>query len=189
MPFALDERPGVSHCPTKRRSFSLKTSVHSCSMFSGYFCSLTLKLHGSIDPRPSANDSCVIIRDMKMQTAHVPFNDKQRDVDIGHNFNVQLIQINSTPHIGRYSRVRQPRSSPKLPNTCQFKVLLHLPPFDRNSMPSYSPLNSTPVLGGSGRPRGSKLVPIEISSPHSYWTSIYTVHTPSSYLTPFSHNA
>ena len=35
--------------------------------------------------------------------------------------------------------------------------------------------NSTPRLGGCGGPRGSKFVPIGISSPHSYSTSLHTI--------------
>ena len=43
---------------------------------------------------------------------------------------------------------------------------------------------STPIWGYGGL-RGSKMAPIEISSPHSYSISIYTLKA---YLAPFGHN-
>ena len=54
----------------------------------------------------------------------------------------------------------------------QFKVLLHLPPFGRNCNVK---LWFDPQFWGLGWSwRGSKIVQIEISSPHFYLTSIHT---------------
>ena len=64
----------------------------------------------------------------------------------------------------------QSKAHPRLPNTCQHKVLLYLPPIGRNS----NLANSSPI-GGLGGPWGSTTVPIQISSPHSHSTYIHTI--------------
>ena len=52
----------------------------------------------------------------------------------------------------------------RLPNTSQYKVLLYLPPFGRNSNVKLCLLPIRPPFGG---PRGPKMVPIEMWSPNS----------------------
>ena len=61
----------------------------------------------------------------------------------------------------------QSKAHPRLSNTSPYKVWqqfqceITTSPFD-------------PLIGGQGGPIGSKIVPIEISSPHSYSTSMHT---------------
>ena len=63
-----------------------------------------------------------------------------------------------------------------IPNTFQYKLVLYLPPFGRNSNVKFWSPNSNPArFGGYGGSMGSKMAPIEMSSPYSYSTSIHTI--------------
>ena len=76
--------------------------------------------------------------------------------------------------------LHQSKSHPRLPNTSQYKGLLYLPPFCRNSNVKLliRPLPPNPTsVWGLRWTWGSKMVPIEISTPHSYSTSIHTLGT------------
>ena len=71
-------------------------------------------------------------------------------------------------------KLRQSKAHPRLRNTSPHKVLLYLPPFGRNSNVNFfNPIR--PQFGDYGGPRGSKMAPIEISSPHSYSASMHTI--------------
>ena len=66
----------------------------------------------------------------------------------------------------------------------------YLPPFGRNSNGKLQVMasNLSYRLGGYGQPGGgSKMVPIKMSSPHSYLTSIL-LYTLEAYRAPFGHN-
>ena len=53
--------------------------------------------------------------------------------------------------------------------------MLHLPPFGRNSNVKLTPQFDPLLFGGLGRPCGSNMVPIEISSKHCCSTSKHTI--------------
>ena len=63
--------------------------------------------------------------------------------------------------------LHQSKAHPRFPNTSKYKVLLYLPPYGRNSDVKLGPHQFDPPLGWLGWTNGSKMVPFEISSPHS----------------------
>ena len=68
-------------------------------------------------------------------------------------------------------KMSQSKAHPRLPTTYQYTVLLYLRPLGLRPPP---PKQDTP-LGGSGWTQGVEMVPIGMSSPHSYSTSIHTL--------------
>ena len=59
-------------------------------------------------------------------------------------------------------RLCQSKAHPRLPNSSQYKVLLYLPPFGRNSNVKLRSPNSTPRSRGLGRPMELKIVPVRM---------------------------
>ena len=81
-------------------------------------------------------------------------------------------------HLTPFGFVPIEKAHPLLPNASQCKVLLYLPPLGRNSKDILCPTNSThqvPVWGVRVDLGYRKWSPVEISSPHSYSTSIHTI--------------
>ena len=59
-------------------------------------------------------------------------------------------------------------------NASQYKVMHYPPPFGRNS--NSPPFPQFDLVGQSGsRERGTKIVPIEMPTPHSYATSMHSI--------------
>ena len=61
------------------------------------------------------------------------------------------------------------------PTTSQYKMLLYLTRLGWNSNVKLSPFQFDSPFWGLGWTYGSKMLPIEMSSPHSYSTSIHTI--------------
>ena len=81
-----------------------------------------------------------------------------------------------------------PIESPiQLPNTFKYKALLYLPPFGRNSDVKLWLLQLEPPIRVYDVPWGSKVVPIEMSTLHSYATSVHTIYL-YAYRAPLSRN-
>ena len=71
--------------------------------------------------------------------------------------------------------LHQSKGHTRFPNTCQYKIVLYQSPAGRNSYVQLCPPPQfCPHVWRLGYTKGSKIVPIEISSPHSYSTSIRT---------------
>ena len=66
--------------------------------------------------------------------------------------------------------LRQSKANTRRPNTSKCKVLLYLQPFGRNFNVNLWPPIRSPVWGVTVDLRVWKIVPIKISSPHSYLT-------------------